>query len=54
MVNKSSVGFFITKAAKKKSNVVVVKTELPHDMQKKHRSTVVLEEISIDLLHHLA
>ena len=30
------------------------KTESQHEMQKKHRSTTVLEEILLDLHQHLA
>ena len=55
IVNKSSVSFsVIIKVAKKNPGVVVVQDRIIHDMQNKHRSTTVLEEISLVRHHHIA
>ena len=45
---------FITKVAKKNLGIVVVQDRIINGMQKKHRSTIVLGEVSLDLHHDLA
>ena len=50
----SFISSFITKVAKKNSRLLLFKTESLDDMQKIAQITTVLEEILLDLYHHLA